>query len=192
MEGTPKHPKTFGEELQRLRDEAGLSLEAISAETKISKRILVNLENGEFRYLPQKVFCRNFVAQYADLVGANPNDISDAFEAAWERFLLASGSYPSIEIEERPLVRTVRWRFWGPVAAAAAILVAAAFFILRNSNGDDQFSAQHRSRPAASDLRRMSPTVDNRAKTPSPVMRERTTRMVDTIMTRNCRGARIP
>ncbi len=59
MEGPPNHPKTFGEELRRLRESAGLSLEDIAEETKISKRILNNLEAGDFRFLPQMVFSRN-------------------------------------------------------------------------------------------------------------------------------------
>ena len=121
MEGTPKHPRSFGEELQRLRDEAGLTLEDICSETKISKRVLSSLESGDFRFLPQKVFCRNFVIQYAEDVGADPGPLAEAFEAAWNRFLLASGSHPSLVIEETDLARTIRWRFWGPVAAAAAI-----------------------------------------------------------------------
>jgi hypothetical protein len=40
MEGVPNHPKAFGEELQRLRQSAGLSLEDIADETKISRQIL--------------------------------------------------------------------------------------------------------------------------------------------------------
>ena len=82
MEGPPNHPKTFGEELQRLRESAGLSLEDIAKETKISRQILSCLETGDFRFLPQKVFSRNFVIQYANVVGADPNRVGEAFEAA--------------------------------------------------------------------------------------------------------------
>ena len=71
MEGVPNHPKAFGEELQRLRESTGLSLEEIAEETKISRQILRSLESGEFRFLPQKVFSRNFVTQYAVVVGAD-------------------------------------------------------------------------------------------------------------------------
>ena len=90
MEGPPNHPKTFGEELRHLRESAGLSLDNIAAETKISKRILHGLEEGEFRFLPERIFCRNFVIQYADVVGAESDRLVASFEDAWERFLLAS------------------------------------------------------------------------------------------------------
>jgi hypothetical protein len=171
MEGTPKHPRTFGEEMQRLRTESGLSLEDIAAETKISKRILLGLENGDFRFLPQKVFCRNFVTQYANVVGADPQNLTDAFEAAWDRFLLASGSHPSLVLDDPPLVRTVRWRFWAPVGASAAILIAAAFVIWRSSVDEGQYSAVHRQRPVLSDGRAPEPIVSEpRRPTPSPVV----------------------
>ncbi len=172
MEGTPKHPKAFGEEMQRLRQEAGLSLEDIAAETKISKQILSSLEHGEFRFLPQKVFCRNFVIQYADVVGTDPRPLADAFEAAWDRFLLASGSHPSLVLDDPPLVRRFRWRFWVPVMAAAAILVAAAFVIWRSSRIEGQFTPSQSPRAASSEFRSPPPTVSQRRPSPSPVLVE--------------------
>ena len=134
MEGPPNHPKTFGEELQRLRESAGLSLEDIAKETKISRQILSCLETGDFRFLPQKVFSRNFVNQYAIVVGADPHRVGEAFEAAWDRFLLASGAHPRLRIEEAPFIRSFRWRFWIPVFITAGILVIAAVVILRSSS----------------------------------------------------------
>ena len=172
MEGTPKHPKTFGEELQRLREAAGLALDDIAAETKISKQILASLESGDFRFLPQKVFCRNFVVQYAEVVGADPRPLADAFEAAWDRFLLASGSHPSLVFDDPPLVRTFRWRFWVPVMAAAAILVAASFVIWRSSRIEGQFTPSQSPRAASSEFRAAQPTVSQRRPSPSPVQIE--------------------
>lgn len=133
MEGPPNHPKTFGEELQRLRESAGLSLDDIAKETKISRQILNCLETGDFRFLPQKVFSRNFVSQYAIVVGADPHRVCEAFDAAWDRFLLASGAHPRLRIEEAPFIRSFRWRFWIPVCITAGILVIAAVVIMRSS-----------------------------------------------------------
>lgn len=147
MEGVPNHPKAFGEELQRLRESTGLSLEDIAEETKISRQILRSLESGEFRFLPQKVFSRNFVTQYASVVGADPQQLADAFEAAWERFLLASGAHLQIEIDDAPFIEAIRWRFWLPVTFAVAILIVAAVVILRGSAPEVHLSAEGRSTP---------------------------------------------
>jgi transcriptional regulator with XRE-family HTH domain len=147
MEGVPNHPKAFGEELQRLRESTGLSLEDIAEETKISRQILRSLESGDFRFLPQKVFSRNFVTQYAAVVGADPQQLAEAFEAAWERFLLASGVHLRVEVDDAPFIETIRWRFWLPVTFAGAILVAAAVVIVRSSAPDVQLANESRATP---------------------------------------------
>lgn len=147
MEGVPNHPKAFGEELQRLRESTGLSLEDIADETKISRQILRSLESGDFRFLPQKVFSRNFVTQYAAVVGADPQELAEAFEAAWERFLLASGVHLRVEVDDAPFIETIRWRFWLPVAFAGAILVAAAVVIIRSSAPDVHLANETRATP---------------------------------------------
>jgi len=165
-EGPPNHPKTFGDDLRRVRESAGLSLDDITAETKISKQILISLESGDFRFLPQKVFCRNFVTQYATVVGAEPNDLADAFEAAWERFLLASGAHPRVTVDEAPFIPSFRWRFWVPVAIAVLILVTAGLVILKGSAPEDQLGAEAKSSPATQVFRQVPPTVRVRA-TPS-------------------------
>jgi len=165
-EGPPNHPKTFGDELQRLRESAGLSLGDIMAETKISRQILMNLENGDFRFLPQKVFCRNFVTQYAIVVGADPNLLVGAFEGAWERFLLASGAHPRITIDEAPFVRRFRWQFWVPVVIAIMVLVAAGLVILKGWAPEEQLGAKATASPAGLEMRPASPIVRLR-ETPS-------------------------
>jgi transcriptional regulator with XRE-family HTH domain len=159
MEGVPNHPRAFGEELQRLREAAGLSLEDIAEETKISRRILKCLESGDFRFLPQKVFSRNFVIQYAAVVGADSDQLAEAFEAAWERFLLASGAHLKIEADEAPFIRTVRWRFWLPVTIAVAILIAAAVVILRSSGPEVQLNAEDRTPALPRGAHRVTPAT---------------------------------
>ncbi len=156
-EGPPNHPKTFGDELMRLRESAGLSVDDIMAATKISRQILTSLENGDFRFLPQKVFCRNFVAQYAAVVGGDPHQLADAFEAAWERFLLASGTHPRIMIDEAPFIRRFRWQFWVPVVIAVIVLVAAGLVILNGSAPEEQLGAELISSPAVQEMRPARP-----------------------------------
>src|SRR6266852_603390 len=56
---------SIGETLRRERLRRGLSLEQISAETKISAHLLEALEANQFDRLPGGVFAKNFVRQYA-------------------------------------------------------------------------------------------------------------------------------
>jgi len=181
-EGPPNHPKSFGDELKRLRASAGLSVDDIMAETKISRQILTSLENGDFRFLPQKVFCRNFVTQYAVVVNADPSRLVGAFEASWERFLLASGAHARIVTEEAPFIRRFRWQFWVPVVIAVAILVAAALVILRGSAPDGQLGAESRTSPTMNEQRQVPPAVRFGATPSLPPATAEPTEIVDRVV----------
>jgi len=134
-ESPPTRPETFGAELRGLRENAGISLDQIIAETKISRRVLEALESGRFQLLPEPVFSRNFVAQYARLVGADRAALLDLFDAAWERFLVESGSHPSALVPETSLASPVRWRFWIPIALCAVVLGTVGVVIVKDRIG---------------------------------------------------------
>jgi cytoskeleton protein RodZ len=59
----------FGENLRREREMRGVSLEEISAATKISIRFLRAIENEELSKLPGGIFTRSFVRTYARYLG---------------------------------------------------------------------------------------------------------------------------
>jgi len=59
----------FGEYLRREREMRGVSLEEISAATKISIRFLQAIENEELAKLPGGIFTRSFVRTYARYLG---------------------------------------------------------------------------------------------------------------------------
>lgn len=126
-------PAIFGEHLRLTREGAGLRIEDIAAETKVSKAILNGLEKGNFKFLPERVFCRSFVAQYARTIGVEEGPLLESFDRAWEEYSAASGAYSNLEILTDDLGRSIRWRFWIPITAGVAILLVAAAVILRGS-----------------------------------------------------------
>ncbi len=65
----------FGENLRREREALGVSLEDISAATKISVRLLQAIEDEDFDRLPGGVFNINFVRQYARHLGLEEEGI---------------------------------------------------------------------------------------------------------------------
>ena len=58
----------IGQELQKARLDKGLSLDDIQQTTKIQKRYLAAIENGQFDQLPGAFYERAFVRQYANAV----------------------------------------------------------------------------------------------------------------------------
>jgi len=126
-------PTAFGDRLRSVREQAQLTLEDVASETKISLRILTALEQGRFRHLPERIFCRNFIRQVAELAGADPEPLLDDFDEAWDRFQAESGTYPTIEVESEPTGRPIRWRFWLPIGVGVAITIVVAWILIRGT-----------------------------------------------------------
>lgn len=72
---------TFGEELRRERLIREVSLEEISAATKISVRLLTALEKSEIGKLPAPVFTRGFIRAYSRHLGLDPEEMVNAYLA---------------------------------------------------------------------------------------------------------------
>jgi len=84
----------FGEELRMERISRGIALSEIIAVTKISRRHLEALEQGDFRQLPGGILSKGIVRGYAGAVGLD--------QQAWtERFLDASGESTPKKEDER-------------------------------------------------------------------------------------------
>ena len=72
---------TFGEELRRERLIREVSLEEISASTKISVRLLTALESSDISKLPAPVFTRGFIRAYSRHLGLDPDEMVNAYLA---------------------------------------------------------------------------------------------------------------
>jgi cytoskeleton protein RodZ len=66
---------TFGENLRREREMRGVTLQEISAATKISSRFLEALEDEEFSKLPGGIFTRGFIRAYAKYLGLDEDHV---------------------------------------------------------------------------------------------------------------------
>lgn len=164
-------PASFGELLRRTREGAGLRIEDIVAETKVSKAIFESLEAGLFYKLPERVFCRSFVVQYARTVGVEEGPLRDAFDQAWDEFSMSSGTHPNVEMVADDLGPTIRWRFWLPIAAGVLILLVAAAVILRGSTSPGEGLAPD---PRRSGVRQMTEAREIRPEA-SPTPRSEST-----------------
>jgi transcriptional regulator with XRE-family HTH domain len=76
---------TFSERLRQQRISRGIDLAQIAAETKISKRHLEALENGDLKSIPGSIFARSFARQYARFVGVDENSIEEEIQAAFQQ-----------------------------------------------------------------------------------------------------------
>lgn len=64
----------LGSYLKQVRVEKNLTLEQIQEITKIRKRYLEAIENGEYAILPGSFYARAFIKSYAEALGLNANE----------------------------------------------------------------------------------------------------------------------
>src|SRR5689334_13036409 len=77
-----------GERLRLAREEKGLSLEDLAAQTRIPQRHLASIETGEWDSLPAPTYTIGFAKSYASAVGLDRIDIGNQLreEMAGQRF----------------------------------------------------------------------------------------------------------
>jgi len=63
-----------GEFLRRERELRYVSLDDVAERTKISRRYLEAIEEGQYDRLPGETFVRGFIRSYAQSVGLDPED----------------------------------------------------------------------------------------------------------------------
>jgi cytoskeleton protein RodZ len=71
-----------GEFLRKERELRGMTLDEISASTKVNTRFLEAIETGESGVLPAKAFAKGFLRSYARMVGLDEDLVLTNFEYA--------------------------------------------------------------------------------------------------------------
>ena len=70
----------LGARLKEARLAKGYSLEDLQEITKIQKRYLVGIEEGNYSSMPGSFYVRAFIKQYAEAVGLNPDELLDEYK----------------------------------------------------------------------------------------------------------------
>ncbi|WP_034550834.1 helix-turn-helix domain-containing protein [Carnobacterium funditum] len=69
----------IGEKLQEARKAKGYTLDDLQQMTKIQKRYLIAIEEGNYNVMPGKFYARAFIKQYADTVGLNGDQLLEDY-----------------------------------------------------------------------------------------------------------------
>ena len=110
----------FGEELRRERLVRGITLEEVSAATKISMRVLQALEQSDLSRLPAPAFTRGFIRSYAHHIGIDPEEKVCAYLSD-----LAEKSAATV-----PATVRSRRKFWRGRGATAGTIVGGVTALL--------------------------------------------------------------
>jgi cytoskeletal protein RodZ len=111
--------KEFGGALRSAREKAGVDLETLCERTKISRRMIEALEEGQLSRLPAGVFPRLFLRQVVEILREDPAPWLKAFDGVYERFSRST-------TQSHPLpVAPQRGRRVGPWLLGSALVAGA-------------------------------------------------------------------
>lgn len=147
---------TVGERLRAAREEIGLSLEDIAAQTRIPQRHLESIEAGEWDKLPAPTYTTGFAKSYASAVGLDRTEIGEQLKAE------LGGQRPSANIEVFEPVDPARTMPKGLVfGGIAAVILLVVVMSWLNRRSLEQPEEETTNAPAA-----VAPT---QAPAPTPV-----------------------
>lgn len=137
----------FGEVLRHERELRGMSLESLSAETKVNPRHFAALEQEDYKTLPGGVFRRGIVRAYLASIGLDQQEWMQRFQASYEAHAHELGqtvesgeegwaTFATNVKKNRTSRKSARGLRWLGVLALFLIVIAFAWvvwhFLLRN------------------------------------------------------------
>ncbi|HCJ09607.1 MAG TPA: hypothetical protein DHW14_00375 [Clostridiales bacterium] len=125
--------KDIGRRLRARREELGLSLEEVQAETKIRRKYLEALEAGDESRIPGAVYLKGFLRSYANFLGLDGWELVREYRAWKEGASPGAVSQGEVSPEEETSLRARRAgrhrrRAAGPRPQAPGLLSAPAGF----------------------------------------------------------------
>ncbi|MCI1987263.1 MAG: DUF4115 domain-containing protein [Lactobacillus sp.] len=136
----------IGQKLRTARIEKGYTLDDLQQITKIQKRYLIAIEEGNFDALPGDFYVRAFIKQYADTVGLD----SDALLTQFQQDIPDTQPQEYVEQSVESKTRATRAAASSPankvrrhlpqigIAVLAVIILAVVYFITWRASADNK------------------------------------------------------
>src|SRR5579859_381930 len=129
----------FGEHLKREREMRGVSLEEISAATRISVRFLEALENEQWERLPGGIFNRGFIRSVARFLGMDEENLV-------AEYAMETHERPEIAVwTKEPVRKRTNWTAISSAIAGAILVIAGAWYVHHRYGAE--ISAWHQEHP---------------------------------------------
>jgi len=149
---------TVGERLRAAREEKGLNLEDIAAQTRIPQRHLEAIESSEWDKLPATTYTTGFAKSYASAVGLDRTEIGEQLRAE----LGGQRQMAAVEVfEPADPARTMpKWLVFAGIAAVILVVVVMSWLNRR--------SLEQPEAPAINTSAAPAPTAPTPAPPPAP------------------------
>jgi transcriptional regulator with XRE-family HTH domain len=123
--------ESFGQQLKKLREDKGKTLEEIAENTKIAVSNLESLERDRYDLLPPRVFVKGFIRSYIQELGLDPEESLKKFEEFSKQ-----GEFPDYAEEEHPVFHakppssSFIGSVWFTVALTAAGMISLSILLV--------------------------------------------------------------
>lgn len=131
----------LGQLLKKARLEQGITLEQLQETTKIRKRYLEAIEEGDYKSLPGNFYVRAFIKSYAEAVGLDPSEVLSMYRNVFPDPNVGTVT-ESLSPKRTITKRSDKWsRFATGVMLASFFLLIVGliyYFAYRNHDGINQ------------------------------------------------------
>jgi cytoskeletal protein RodZ len=132
----------LGAQLRQAREQHGLTLEEVAAETLIQPRMLQAIETGNLQALPEPVYIQGMIRRIADTLGLNGTEFAKSFPVATHTPTMVEPFKMADPVSLRPI--HLYWVYLGVIIAAVGGLS-----FLMNRGGTNSGVATNTPRPNA-------------------------------------------
>ena len=133
----PAEAASVGHRLRSAREEKGLTLEDVAAQTRIPRRHLESLENSDWERLPAPTYTAGFAKSYASAVGLERSEIYEQLRV--EMGGIRPASHTSEVFEPADPARTMpKWLVFGAIAAVLLLVLVMSWLNERSIGDTDE------------------------------------------------------
>jgi cytoskeletal protein RodZ len=138
---------SVGERLRAAREEKGLALEDVAAQTRIPRRHLESIETADWDKLPAPTYTIGFARSYASSVGLDRTEIGDQLRAEMGGQRPASTT-PEVFEAADPARTMPKWLVLGAIAAVLLLVLLMSWLNNRSLEGGEEPAEQTAAAPA--------------------------------------------
>ncbi|OJI06902.1 hypothetical protein BK004_02060 [bacterium CG10_46_32] len=119
--------QTIGEQLGKVREGAGLSLDSLSKFLRIKRVYLEAIESGSYAELPGEIYCLEFIKRYATALRMDPEKASRLYRAERKTIQPHEQAW---RLFTNPRVARPNARWIGRIAAFSVVLAFSWYAVL--------------------------------------------------------------
>ncbi|RKN86455.1 helix-turn-helix domain-containing protein [Paenibacillus ginsengarvi] len=130
----------LGQLLKKARLDRGISLDELEEMTKIRKRYLEAIEDGDYKVLPGSFYVRAFIKSYSESVGLDPNEVLALYGNAIPAQTVETTAEPTIRRKRTNARNTEKLSKWASnilMLSFVLLILGVLYYFIGNSYKGD-------------------------------------------------------